>query len=98
MRQAQETWKSAEYGIRVAQVRQHTKVTWDVDRDTFVALMSLHALRDGILAQMESEIVAQARLEGTAWQEIGWALGITRQAAQKRHPNADADARLLAAL
>jgi len=97
IRLAQEVWKDEDYGIKIAETRQGARLTWDVDRDTFVALMALHQLRGSVLARMESDIVIGLRGGDVAWDEIGWALGITGQAAKKRHPAADRNARLMLA-
>jgi hypothetical protein len=95
IRLAQEVWKDEDYGIKIAETRHGARLTWDVDQDSFVALMALHQLGDVVLARMESDIVTVLRGEGVAWDEIGWALGITGQAAKKRHPAADRNARTM---
>lgn len=40
---------------------------------------------EGELAQLQAEMVKAARSQGASWAVIGDALGITRQAAQKRY-------------
>ena len=38
-----------------------------------------------IAERLETDNVARARLSGWTWEEIGDALGVTRQAAHKKH-------------
>jgi hypothetical protein len=38
-----------------------------------------------IAERLEADNVARARLNGWTWEEIGDALGVTRQAAHKKH-------------
>jgi hypothetical protein len=97
IRHAQEVWKDQDYGIKIEQIRRGVRLTWDIDRETFVALMALNHLRRAVLGHLESELVVQARAQGIAWDEIGWVLGTSRQAVQKRYPNADRDAQAMAA-
>ena len=47
----------------------------------FAAVIALRRLAD----RMEREAVERAMAEGWTWQEIAQALGVTRQAAHKRH-------------
>jgi hypothetical protein len=96
IRHAQEVWRDEDYGITISQPRSGARLTWDVNRDAFTGLMALHQLRDAVLAQIESDMVVTLRGQGVAWDEIGWALGLSRQAVQKRHPVADRDARAVA--
>jgi len=97
IRHAQEVWKDKDYGITFVETRRGARLTWDIDRERFVALMGLHQLRDEVLASLERQLVVQLRGAGIAWDEIGWALGISRDAVRKRHPDADRDARAMAA-
>jgi hypothetical protein len=96
IRHAQEVWRDEDYGITMSETRGGGRLTWSVDRDSFVALMALHQLRDAVLVQIERDLVVTLRGQGVAWDEIGWALGLSRQAVQKRHPVADRDSRALA--
>jgi len=98
IRHAQEVWRDEDYGITISQPRRGARLTWDVNRDAFTGLMALHQLRDVVLERVESEMVVALRAQGVAWDEIGWALGLSRQAVQKRHPGADLDARVLASV
>ena len=96
IRQAQEIWRDEDYGIKIAETPRGVRLTWTLDRDQFVALMALHQLSDAVLVRIESELVTDLRGGGVAWDEIGWALSLSRQAVQKRHRFADADARAAA--
>jgi len=96
IRHAQEVWRDTDYGITISDTRRGGRVVWSIDRDVFVALMALHQLRDVVLDQVESDLVVALRSQGVAWDEIGWALGLSRQAVQKRHPDADQVARAVA--
>jgi hypothetical protein len=58
--------------------------------------MALNHLRRGILVGLEEELVVTLRAQGLPWDEIGWALGVSRDAVRKRHPNADRDAQAMA--
>jgi len=91
IRHAEEVWKDEDYGITLEETRRGLKLTWNQDHDSFGALMGLHQLRR-LLVQVEDELVVTMRSQGIAWDEIGWALGISRDAVRKRHPNADRDA------
>ena len=97
IRQAQEVWKDEDYGIKISETRRGLRLVWDQDRDPLVGLLSLDYLRRTMLAQLESELVVTLRAEGLAWDEIGWALGVSRDAVRKRHPSADRDAQIKAA-
>lgn len=94
--EARETWREEEFGLTVAEKRGRARLTWDVDRDPFIALMSLDRLRSVVLPQLEAELVVQLRLSGVAWEEIGWALGTSGEAVRKKHARADAQAEELA--
>ncbi|MEU3185401.1 helix-turn-helix domain-containing protein [Streptomyces sp. NPDC006923] len=54
------------------------------DRDPRVALRAVAALRR-LLEQLEAVQVRGARNQGWSWQEIADALGVSRQAAHKKH-------------
>jgi hypothetical protein len=97
IRHAQEVWKDHEYGISVSETRAGARLTWDIDREQFVALMALQHLRGHVLAGMEHDLVIGLRAAAIPWDEIGWALGISRDAVRKRHPDADRDVRAMAA-
>lgn len=94
LREVQAVWQDADYGIKISETRRGLRLVWDQDRDPLVGLLSLDYLRRRMLAQLESELVVTLRSEGLAWDEIGWALGISRDAVRKRHPTADRDARV----
>ena len=96
IRHAQEVWKDQDYGIKIEETRRGLRLTWDQDRESFTALMALNHLRR-LLVELEDELVVTLRIQGLPWDEIGWALGISRDAARKRHPNADRDAQAMAA-
>ena len=94
---ARDVGSQAEFGLTITERRSGLRVQWDVDRDSFVALLALHRLRDGLLAQLEQELVAGLRLQGVSWEEIGWALGVSGEAARKRLRAAEELAERLAA-
>ena len=94
LRQVQDVWKDEDYGIKISETRRGLRLVWDQPREAFEGLLSLDYLRRGVMQQLESELVVTLRAEGLAWDEIGWALGISRDAVRKRHPGADRDARI----
>lgn len=53
-------------------------------RDPAVGLVAVVALR-GLADELEALHVANARSQGWSWQAIAAALGVTRQAAHKKH-------------
>ncbi|WP_016906621.1 hypothetical protein [Streptomyces xiaopingdaonensis] len=58
-----------------------------VDADPEVGLRGLAALRQ-LVERTEAAQVANARRAGWSWDEIGRALGVSRQAAHKKHGGA----------
>jgi len=54
------------------------------DRDPRVGLRAVTALRK-LLEQLERVQVRSARAAGWSWQDIAAELGVTRQAAHKKH-------------
>lgn len=54
------------------------------DRDPRVGLRAVAALRR-LLERLEAVQVRSARHQGWSWQEIADALGVSRQAAHKKH-------------
>ncbi|HWM02148.1 MAG TPA: helix-turn-helix domain-containing protein [Actinophytocola sp.] len=54
------------------------------DRDPRVGLRAVAALRT-LLERLEAVQVRNARASGWSWQEIAAELGVTRQAAHKKH-------------
>ena len=52
--------------------------------DPAEGLRAVRVLRR-IAERLETDNVARARLKGWTWEEIGDALGVTRQAAHKKH-------------
>ncbi|MFI5753820.1 helix-turn-helix domain-containing protein [Streptomyces sp. NPDC051569] len=54
------------------------------DRDPRVGLRAVAALRR-LLERLESVQVRSARTQGWSWQEIADELGVSRQAAHKKH-------------
>jgi hypothetical protein len=54
------------------------------DRDPRIGLRAVAALRR-LLEQLESVQVRSARDQGWSWQEIADGLGVSRQAAHKKH-------------
>ncbi len=57
--------------------------------DPALGLRAVVALR-GLVEQLEDLQVARAREQGWSWADIAAALGIPKQAAHKKHRNADA--------
>lgn len=55
-----------------------------VDVDPAVGLRAVTAMRR-LSEQLERQHVRRARKDGWTWQQIGDALGTTRQAAHKKH-------------
>jgi DNA-directed RNA polymerase specialized sigma24 family protein len=53
-------------------------------RDPAVGLRAVAALR-ALLERLEALQVGNAREQGWSWQEIGAALGVSRQAVHKKH-------------
>lgn len=51
--------------------------------DGFAAVAALHRLAE----RLEAAVVSRARADGWSWQDIGEALGITRQSAFTKHGN-----------
>lgn len=76
------------FGIDVAPWRGHgqyrLRVKWLVDRDPFHALMALTRLRKLHLSAVEQTLVTEARDAGVSWEDIGFALGVSGEAARKR--------------
>jgi DNA-directed RNA polymerase specialized sigma24 family protein len=54
------------------------------DPDPRTGLRAVRALRR-LLEQLEASQVASARAQGWSWQEIADVLGVSRQAAHKKH-------------
>lgn len=54
------------------------------DRDPHVGLRAVAALRR-LVERLEALQVESARRQGWSWEEIGAALGVTRQAVHKKH-------------
>ena len=56
---------------------------------TSLAELAEVAGRRNATEQRTAELVAAARADGATWQQIGQALGVTRQAAQMRYGRKD---------
>ncbi len=62
------------------------ELVWKVDQDAYLALCALEVLRSEHLMGYEIALVCELRREDAAsWEDIGSALGITGEAARKRH-------------
>lgn len=61
-----------------------TAVTEAEAEDPAVALHAVASLR-GLADQLERTAVLRARIAGWSWREIGAALGVSGQAAHKKH-------------
>jgi len=78
-------------GLKMKQnQRGNMVITWTIDPDPMVALMALAELHP-MLQRVERELVGAGRYLGIAWDELAWAIGLTRGALQKRHPHVDDD-------
>ncbi|WP_030547450.1 hypothetical protein [Streptomyces albus] len=55
-----------------------------MDRDPAVGLRAVAALRR-LVERLEALQVDSARRQGWSWEEIGTALGVSRQAVHKKH-------------
>jgi hypothetical protein len=58
------------------------------DEDPIVGLTGVAALRAEV-ERLERELVLAARRNFSSWSEIGAALGVSKQAAHRRHGGAD---------
>lgn len=62
------------------------EIAWKVDQDPYLALSALEVLRSEHLMGYEIALVCELRRDDAAsWEDIGAALGITGEAARKRH-------------
>jgi hypothetical protein len=97
VRHAVDHWGDHEFGISLEEVRQghgsRMRLRWLLDNDPYVVLMSLPYLR-GLLDAVEREYVLALRVEAdTSWEDLGFALGITGEAARRRHRPAELEYR-----
>jgi hypothetical protein len=58
-----------------------TAITWDDPSSGLRAALALHRLAE----RVEAENVASARRHGWSWQQIGDALGVTRQSVHAKY-------------
>ena len=65
-----------------------TTITAAQDADPAIGLRSIAVLRR-LTDHLETRQVASARRAGWTWQQIGDALGVSRQAVHKKHAAAD---------
>lgn len=56
----------------------------DYPGDAYSVLWDLHNLT-AYISRLRANAVTQARADGLSWEEIGMALGMTKQAAQQRY-------------
>lgn len=91
-------YNDAEFRIRYETFRHGGRERWrwslDEQPEAFIGLMALHRFRQH-LEEVERGYVLAARVEGIAWEEIGWALGVSRDTIRKRWPDVDAEAEQL---
>lgn len=73
-----------EYGIALAEKRSGLVVEWSVGWEPYSALIALAHLRDVTLSTIERDLVATLRNAGVSWDSIGFALGISGEAARRR--------------
>lgn len=87
---ASEVLEDHELGVRVELTpRGGYLVQWRSKAHPVDQLMGLERVR-AALADIEQEVVLAARVaEGFSWEEIGWCLGITAEAARRRHVQAE---------
>jgi hypothetical protein len=64
--------------------RFSSTLRWRIDQDQFYALMALASVRE-LLAALEMQLVDGLRSEAVAWDDIGFALNVTGEAARKKH-------------
>lgn len=83
-----ETYEDPDFGISVRPYRQRWAFQWVPDPDPGVALMGLGRYR-ALLEEAEQELVLVAREDGFSWDDVGLYLGVTGEAARKRHGDAD---------
>lgn len=86
---AREEWTDDQYGISLDRTAAgRVRFRWLVDQDLSVALLGLSQVR-GLLDVLEREYVFGLRQGGDSWDDIGWLLGITGEAARRRHAAAE---------
>lgn len=81
-------WRERRDAITFVPQRPHrpyaAELTMRVPWDPAVALAGLRALRS-MIENLERTYVAACRDQGQSWSDIGWALGVTPQAAHARY-------------
>lgn len=86
--QIREIWSDTDYGVRLERVRrgrgQATRLVWDLDAEPVITLMALPVVRS-LLDSIEREYVLGERAIGTSWDDIGYLLGGSGEAARRRH-------------
>lgn len=75
----------SDFGIRYErQASGREVVRWWLDRDPYLALLALPYVRQ-LLDEVERSLVISLREQGFSWEELGWSLNITGEAARRRH-------------
>jgi hypothetical protein len=78
------------FGIEIRRLNpgggaERLQVRWNVDRDAYFALQGLDRLQRGVLDGLAVELVTELRNLGHSWDDIGWCLQITGEAARLRY-------------
>lgn len=60
------------------------RLRWVIDRDPYSALVALPRVRS-VLDGLEDVLVDELRADAFSWDDIGFALDVTGEAARKRH-------------
>jgi len=80
-----EVWADREYGVTLSQSRGgQLRLSWVIDSHEEIALLGLSTVR-GLVDEVERENVLALRAVGVSWADIGFFLGMTGEAARRRH-------------
>lgn len=80
-----EVWADRDFGVSLAQSRGgQLRLTWIIDSHEEVVLMSLDTVRR-FVDEVEREHVLALRAVGVSWADLGYFLGMTGEAARRRH-------------
>jgi hypothetical protein len=76
------------FGWELRPLRGHSgraRLRWIMDRDSYLALVSLQALRTRVLDGLEIALVEECRADGASWEDIGFALDVSGERARQKH-------------
>jgi hypothetical protein len=76
------------FGWELRPLRGHSgraRLRWVMDRDSYLALVALQALRSRVLDGLEMALVDECRADGVSWEDIGFALEVTGERARQKH-------------